>query len=56
MDDLSQEEVFIKKKFLSFFKELGHVGGIVSPDSESNKLLERFTETLLHMDAYSKRG
>lgn len=54
MDNLSQEDVFLKKWLVSFFEDLGYVRGVVPPDAASKKQLQRLTETRLLMNVDSK--
>lgn len=55
-DDISQEEVYLKRQSVSFYKELGYVGGVIPSDGVSRKRLKWFAETLLLLDANNDNG
>lgn len=50
-EDLSQNELYLKKQLVAFSKELGYVKGIVPQDESSRRLSKRLTETRLLIDA-----
>lgn len=52
--DMSQEEIYLNKRFITFFKELGYVRGIIPRDESLRKRLKRIMKTRLLMEANTK--
>lgn len=51
---MSQKEIYLKKRLITFFKELGYIGGVIPLDEASEKRLKWFIETCLLIDANTK--
>lgn len=58
-DALFQEEFYLEKQLITFFKELGYVTryvrGFVPQDEASRKCLKWFIQTLLLMDVNTEK-
>lgn len=50
-DDISREELYLKKRMVSFVKDLGYPRGVTPQDEASHKHLKRLTDTRQRMDA-----
>lgn len=46
-----EEEVYLKRKLVAFYNELGYIDDIVPSDVTSRKRLKRFIETRWMVDA-----
>lgn len=53
-DDMSWEELYLKKWFLTYFNVLGYVEGVILQDEASRKILKRLIEAYMLMDANTK--
>ncbi|CAI8609902.1 unnamed protein product [Vicia faba] len=51
---MSQEELYSNKLLITFFKELGYIGGVVPRNKALKKRLKWFIEIRLLMDANAK--
>lgn len=51
---MSQKEIYLKKRLITFFKELGYVRGVIPLDEASEKRLKWFIKTCLLIDANTK--
>lgn len=51
---MSQEELYLKKRVITFVKELCHVRGVTPQDETSRKCLKRLIKIRLLMDARTK--
>lgn len=54
MDDLTQEDIFLKRKSVSIYEALGYTGGVAPPDTTLKKQLKQLIETCLLVEVSLK--